>query len=590
MRFFPRPLMTTLMATLKAPLMMAALLIAPALFITALSITALSSAALAQEGAPPTPESDAAAAPLDLLIHGGPIHTGLDGSSPQSVGVRDGRIVHVGPLADGRTLAGPDTTTLDLKGAALFPGFTDAHAHLKGIGERERTLTLANAGSLDSLLDRLKQYHAAHGDKPVITGRGWLETHWPEGRMPSRFDLDRAVADTPVLLTRADGHAMVVNTAALDAAGIDRTTGDPRGGTIVRNRLGEATGLLIDSAMGLMDPLLPEETPDTLKRDLGTGAELYARRGWTGIHNMSVSMAGVAAMEALDDAGALPIRVHNAVDRQFAETLFDTGARRSESGRVVTRAVKLYMDGALGSRGAALLSPYADGDTSGLMLSEPGATKALMRRARDEGIQLAIHAIGDRANRVALDWVSDVLGQNPAMGHRWRIEHAQIIHGDDLPRFSRLGLIPSMQPSHAIGDLHFAPDRLGRDRLDRAYRWADLLASGTIIAGGSDAPVEKGSPLIEFYAAITREDTDGFQGEGWHPEQAVTRQQALKMFTLWPARAAFADDRRGTIETGKQADLTAFSKDLMTAPPADILDAEAVLTVVDGRIVHSMLE
>ncbi|WP_202899730.1 amidohydrolase [Kordiimonas gwangyangensis] len=263
----------------------------------------------------------------------------------------------------------------------------------------------------------------------------------------------------------------------------------------------------------------------------------------------------------------------------------------STDGHIITRAIKLYMDGALGSRGAALLEPYADAATSGLLLTTKEDTMPILRKAMSLGIQVNTHAIGDRGNRLLLDWYEEVMQEVPTIERavanpRWRDEHTQIVSPEDIPRYKALGVIPSMQPSHAIGDLHFAPARLGEERLVGAYAWQSFINSGVIVAGGSDAPVERGDPLIEYYAAIYRHDLAGFQGENWHAEEAVSRADALKMFTLWPAMASFQEDEIGSITVGKKADLTAFSVNLMTAEPSAIPKGEAVMTMVDGEVIY----
>ena len=288
-------------------------------------------------------------------------------------------------------------------------------------------------------------------------------------------------------------------------------------------------------------------------------------------------------MERLADEGGLNIRVYNSIDKEGLDWLIDNAPRADASGRIVTRALKLYADGALGSRGAALSAPYADAQTStGLLLMEEAEALDIMRRARDADVQVNTHAIGDRGNQLVLDWYETVLD---GADRRWRVEHAQILHLEDIPRFAELNVIPSMQPSHAIGDLFFAPDRLGPDRLDGAYAWRSLIDAGAIIAAGSDAPVERGNPLIEFYAAVARRGLDGYQDENWRAAQAVSRSEALKMFTLWPAYASFQEDSLGTIEPGKRADFTVFSADIMAIAEDEILDAKPVMTVVDGEIV-----
>ena len=529
----------------------------------------------------------------DLIFHGGPIYTARDDApTAEAVAVRDGRILAVGGLDAVMAQRTGGTEVIDLAGAALFPGFVDGHAHLRGIGEREMTLNLDDVTSIDDLTARIKDRVAEAGPDAVIVGRGWIETHWPEGRFPTRDDLDRVSPDTPVVLTRADGHAAVLNSAALAAAGIGPATEAPFGGEILRDEAGRPTGMLIDDAMDLAREVTARAGAIDPRDAYLAADRVYTARGWTGLHNMSVPPADVPLMESLSEAGEITLRVYNSVDQAGAMDLIEAGARQSANGRIVTRAIKLYTDGALGSRGAALLDPYADAAGSdGLMRIRKAEAMPILDAALRAGIQVNTHAIGDRANRLLLDWYSEAFAAVPPDARaiadpRWRDEHAQIIHPDDIPRYAALGVIPSMQPSHAIGDLHFAPARLGMDRLEGAYAWQALIDSGVIVVAGSDAPVELGDPLIEFYAAVARRDLTGFAGPGWHPEQAVDRPTALKMLTAWPAYAAFAEDARGMIEVGKQADFSVFSADLMTIPEADIPKAEAVMTIIGGEIVH----
>lgn len=536
------------------------------------------------------PQSEAA----DLVILGGTIYTGLDAAPrAEAVAVTGNRIVFVGTATEAGKRIGPGTDLIDLEGAFLYPGFTDAHAHLLGLGLRELTLNLEGIASIAELAAVVKAAVEAAEPSEIIYGRGWIETHWPQSRFPNRYDLDAASPKNPVILRRADGHALVANSAALTAAGVDRETETPFGGEILKDVDGVPTGMLIDGAMGLVSRLISQPDEAEKRRAYIVAGEVYAAYGWTNIHNMSVDPNDVPIIEALSDDGGLGIRVYNSVDGNNLESvkaLLDGGARRSAEGRIVTRAIKLYMDGALGSRGAALLEPYADAETLGLLRAKEEETVPLMIEALRHGIQVNVHAIGDRGNRLLLDWYETAFSAVPAAERavaepRWRDEHTQHLHPDDLGRFKALGVIPSMQPSHAIGDLHFAPDRLGPERLSGAYAWRALIDSGVIIAGGSDAPVERGDPRIEFYAAITRQDLKGFSGPGWHPEQAVSRAEALKMFTQWPAYASFAENDLGTIEVGKLADFSAFSLDFMSVDPTEILSAETVLTVVDGRII-----
>ncbi len=527
----------------------------------------------------------------DMVIWGGTIYTAEDSNpTAEAVVVSDGRITFVGSRAQAETYVSDTTNIISLDGATLYPGFVDAHAHLSGIGARELTLNLEGVASLKALQAALGAY-TAENDQSVVIGRGWIETHWPEGRFPSRWDLDDVESDRPVILYRADGHAAVANSAAIKAAGITGATATPFGGEIQKNALGEPIGIFIDAAMSLVGQLAPEPTREDSAEYLAVGGRVYSQYGWTGLHNMSVSWDEVDLMEALSDGGDLGIRVYNSVNPDAFDKLVQSGHRQSGNGRIITRAVKLYMDGALGSRGAALLAPYADANSTGLILSKPEQVMPMLDLALRQGIQVNMHAIGDRANRELLNWFEAAFAAVPPSERavstpRWRDEHTQIVHPDDIPRYALLGVIPSMQPSHAIGDMHFAADRLGDDRLDGAYAWSSFLETGVIIAGGSDAPVERGDPLIEFYAATARRDLNGFQGDDWRPQEALTRSEALKMFTLWPAFASFEESQIGSIAVGKKADFTAFDIDLMTAIEADIPKGKATLTIVDGEIIY----
>lgn len=526
----------------------------------------------------------------DLIIHGGPIYTGVDANPRvEAIRVRDGRFAALGALADVNAGA-RNARIVDLSGgAAAFPGFTDAHVHLGGVGMATMVLDLVGVESLAAMLERLRVYAAANPGDGIIYGRGWIETHWPERRFPTRADLDAVVSNRAVLLERVDGHAAVANSAALALGAIDANTGNPAGGSIERDDSGAATGMLIDNAVSLVQARIPAPDVATQQRAMRRAVELYASRGWAGAANMSTSAPESRFLAELALAGELPLHVNVYLTPEDARAELENGPYAR--GNMQVRGVKAYMDGALGSRGAALLQPYSDARSSGLLVTQPDELIALLRWARARGLQAATHAIGDRGNRLVLDAYRDVFADDPAAlrAARWRIEHAQVIDRADIPRFAAQGVIASMQPSHAISDLHFAPSRLGPDRLAGAYAWRALIESGATIAAGSDAPVEKGDPLIEFYAACHRRDLSGFAGPDWHGEQAVSRAEALKMLTLGPAIASFSEAERGTIEVGKRADLSVFSADLMTALPAEIPTARALLTVSDGRITHEAI-
>ncbi len=383
-----------------------------------------------------------------------------------------------------------------------------------------------------------------------------------------------------------NGHAVVVNSRTLAVAGVTASTPNPPGGEILRDPSGAATGMFVDKARQLVEGVFPKPDAAMLLEAATRADKLYRSRGWTGVHHMSVSQQMLDILRAMAARDALGLRVDNYMDVEFADEVFATGPSADPTGRVRLRGIKLYADGALGSRGAALLAPYSDRpDSVGLIRTTPEAMAGYMAKAKAAGAQVAVHAIGDRGNRNALDAMAQVLGA----GHtdrRWRIEHAQILSLDDLPRFAAMGVTASMQCSHAIGDLYFAPARLGDERLKGAYAWKSLLQSGALVCGGTDAPVEKGDPLIEFYAAVYRHSLDGFAAPDWGLDQTLSRAQALALYTSSAARAVGREHEMGTLEAGKRADLTVFSRDLMTVDPPEILKAKAMLTVIAGRVTY----
>jgi len=539
----------------------------------------------------PAPQGE----PADVAFRNGQVYT-VNERQPraQAVAVKGNRIVYVGDNGGLRRFVGPNTRVVDLRGATMVPGLSDAHMHLSGVGSREMTLNLEGTTTLADFLARVKVRVDSARPGQWVTGRGWIETFWRPPVFPTRQDLDRIAPDNPVLLTRADGHASIANSAALRLAGITRTTAAPEGGAINKDVQGEVTGMLIDAAQRLVSRLVPPPTEEERDQQILLGAQRSAQLGWTQVQDAHGTWAEVERMRRLYRDGRLKIRIYKAITGPSADAtrLMEQGPSIDEfDGRLTVRVIKVVMDGALGSRGAALLQPYSDDpDSRGLITTDTAALKPMLAAALRSGIQVETHAIGDRGNRLTLDFYERALAEVPSDQRkiaepRWRDEHSQIVHPDDLPRFKQLGVIASMQPSHAIGDLYFAPARLGLERLKGAYAWQTLLKLGVPVVGGSDAPVERGEPLIEFYAAVARKDLKGGSGNGWHPEERVTRDQALRMFTVGPAFAAFEEDRRGTIEVGKWADLTVFDKDIMRVPEAEILSTKCTMTVVGGEIV-----
>jgi predicted amidohydrolase YtcJ len=535
--------------------------------------------------------SDAA----DLILTNATVYTGDSTAAPAAaVAVKGGVIVYVGDVEGAEAFHGDATEVVDLAGRFVYPGFVDAHAHFGGVGQRELTLNLQGINSKDEFLAKVEAAVRSASPGEWVTGRGWIETFWDPPVFPTRYDLDRIAPNNPVILTRADGHASVVNSAALRVAGINASTNAPAGGAINVDNDGEPTGMLIDLAQGLVREHVPDLTEAQLERGLQLASERSVRLGWTQIQDAHGSWDEIARMRRLLADGRIKVRLYKAISGpgEGADSLIATGQLAPEAeGRLVVRTIKVVIDGALGSRGAALLEPYSDdASTRGLITTDTIELKGMLERALRAGIQVEAHAIGDRANRILLDMFAAAFAAVPVAERRiaeprWRNEHSQIVTPADLPRFKELGVIASMQPSHAIGDLHFVPSRIGVDRTAGAYAWKSLLDMGVVVAGGSDAPVELGEPMIEFYAAVARKDLQGNDGPGWHPEEAVSRHQALRMFTWFPAFAAFAEDSAGSIAVGKRGDFTVLDKDIMTVPAPEILTTKNVMTVVGGEVV-----
>lgn len=536
-------------------------------------------------------------ASADIVFKNGNIYTANDRApKAQALAVKGDRIVYVGSNATVQKFVGANTRVVDLHGHTVVPGFADGHQHLSGVGFREMTLNLEDTTSLDDLLAKLKVRVDQAKPGEWVTGRGWIETHWQPPVFPTRWDLDKVSPNNPVILGRADGHGAVANSAAIKIASIDKSTPNPFGGEISKDKQsGEPNGMLLDAAQSLVRRYVPDTTRADEERAVVLGVKRDIELGWTQVQDAGGSYEDIEIFRKLYASGAIKLRIYKAVygPGPEANRLIREGPIMGEfQNRLTVRTIKVVSDGALGSRGAALLSPYSDApDTSGFLRVKEEELRPMLVAALRNGVQVETHAIGDKANRFIIDEYERALktvprGERKVVDPRWRVEHAQIVNPIDIPRFAKLGIIPSMQPSHAIGDLFFAPSRLGMERLKGAYAWQSFIKSGVVVPGGSDAPVERGEPMIEFYAAVARKDPKGFSAEGWHPEEAVTRAQALKMFTAWPAYAAFEEKLRGSIETGKLADLTILSADIMTIPELEILKTRCVMTVINGEIVY----
>ncbi len=529
--------------------------------------------------------------PADLILLEARIHT-MDAARPraEAVAVRGGRFVHVGDSAGAMALRGPSTQVRDLGGATVLPGLTDAHGHVAGLGFAMERLDFTGTRSAEAIAEQVRLKAASTPPGTWIRGRGWDQNDWERKEFPSSRLLDEAAPRHPVALDRVDGHAVWVNGSALHLAGVTRHTPDPPGGRILRDESGGPSGVLVDAAEGLVTSRIPPPTREQTRAALQRGMRRCLESGLTSVHDAGVSAGELEVYRELLVDGDFPFRVY-AMLADDAELVRDRLSRPPEiglgDGRLTVRAVKLYMDGALGSRGARLLRPYADEpSTSGLSITAPARLEDLTRGAARAGFQLCVHAIGDRGNREALDAFERGLGEAARGGHRFRIEHAQVLDPADVPRLAALRVIASMQPTHATSDMPWAEARLGPERLAGAYAWRSLIDSGARVACGSDFPHESESPLLGLWAAVTRQDPDGRPPDGWLPRQRMTREQAVRCFTVEAAYAAFEEETRGSIAPGRLADMTVLSEDVLQGPVRRILDAQVLMTIVGGRIAY----
>lgn len=530
----------------------------------------------------------------DLVLRGGKIVT-MNPKQPQAeaIAIVGRRIARVGSDREIEEMIGPHTRVIELRGRLVVPGFIESHGHLLGLGQSRLILDLRGTRSAEEVAERVARKAREAKPGEWILGRGWDQNEWPRKDFPTHEVLDRVAPQHPVYLTRVDGHAAWVNRRALELAGITRETADPPGGRLIRDAEGRPTGVLIDRAMNLVARLIPPRSREENKRALLLAIEECLRSGITSFHDAGASREAIELYKELLREGALRLRLYVMISGRDEALLREYLERGPEIGlgehHLTIRAIKLVADGALGSRGAALLEPYADEPTqSGLLILSEEEIYQIARRALAAGFQVNTHAIGDRANRIVLNAYERAFREFPNVRDpRFRIEHAQILDEADIPRFARLGVIASMQAIHATSDMPWVPARLGEARArEGAYVWRKLLQSGARIANGSDAPVEPLNPLLGFYAAITRQDERGNPPGGWFPDQRMTREEALRSFTLDAAYAAFEEHLKGSLEPGKLADLVVLSKDIMTIPPAEILRTAVDLTIVDGRIVY----
>lgn len=531
--------------------------------------------------------------PADLILTHGIVHTFADkaGAGPlaTAIAVTGDRIVYVGDDTGVAKFRGEKTRTVDLAGKTVLPGLVDAHGHLANLGRSLEEVQLVGSTSRADVAARVREAQARIPAGEWIHGRGWDQNDWDRAAFPTWRDLTGTEAN-PVYLDRVDGHAVWLNRTALDACGITRATPDPRGGRIERDANGEPTGVLVDEAEKLLDGHVPVPDQADLDRQLARAIAECNRFGLTGVHDAGTDPDVLASLRRIGERGALTMNIYCMLDSDvpaFVRAFFASGPSTEFEGRLVVRAVKLRADGALGSRGAALLRPYSDDpNNEGLLVDPPDSLLAWTRDALRAGFQVATHAIGDRGNRETLDAYQRALAEVPSPGARLRIEHVQVVDLADLSRFASMGVIASMQPTHATSDMPWAETRVGKERLAGAYAWRTLLDSGATLVFGSDFPVEAVDPLWGIYSAVTRADHEGNPIGGWMLEQSLTVDEAVRAFTLGAAFAAFDERDAGTIDVGKRADFSVFDNDITAISPYEILRTRCAMTIVRGAVVY----
>jgi predicted amidohydrolase YtcJ len=530
----------------------------------------------------------------DLILHNARIYTMVaDRPTAEAIAMRGDRITRVGTNADVLALGGSTTRVVDVSGATIIPGLQDAHGHFTGLGASMQSIDHRGTTTYEQVVGLVRNRAAAARAGEWIVGRGWDQNDWPDKQWPTNELLSAASPNNPVYLTRVDGHAGLANRRAMDLAGVSEATADPAGGRLIRGAGNQPSGVLIDTAQALVSSKIPPVGNAQLEEQILLADRETRRLGLTLVHDAGTHGRTVEAYKRLIDAGRLKTRLYVMLRGPLPtlQQAFDQGPIADYGNhRLAVRAIKVVADGALGSRGAAMLEPYSDeAGTTGLLTTPPDEVYAQTLAASKAGFQTAIHAIGDRANRLVMDIFERVQREVPASGAlRMRNEHAQILDRAEIPRFATLNVIASMQPTHATSDMPWVPARIGRERMEEgAYVWRKLLSSGATIASGSDFPVELANPMLGFHAAITRQDPAGQPPSGWLPGERMTREEALASFTRNAAFAAHAETRLGTLEAGKLADLVVLSKDIMRVAPPEILTTTVRMTIIGGEVVYN---
>ena len=503
-----------------------------------------------------------------------------------SIAVKDEKILYIGNEEDAYNYSGDKTEIIDLQGETVVPGFTDAHTHIAQMGKFIQSLNLTGTKSAQVIADNIRYYASTIPPGELIEGLGWDQNDWEVKKFPTFQILTDAAPDNPVILLRIGRSTIWVNKKTLELAGITAETPDPEGGQILRiPGSNEPSGLLRNNAMSLVNDVRQAPSKDLKKRRIVETLSYALKLGITTLHDTGSDSDHLEIYKELAAEGKLVPRVYAMIQDEeiLKEKYFKLGPQIGLYDDYLNiRTMKFLFDGTLGSRGAALLEPYSDDPENSGMLSMPeDELRSKITNAANHGFQVSAHAIGDRSGRLILDIYEQLTNGRE---NRHRIEHSQTLSLDDIPRFKKLGVIPSMQPTHQSSDMYWAEDRLGSERIKGAYAWRKLVDSGVVIAGGSDAPIESLNPLWGIYAAVTRQDHKGFPENGWYPEERMTMEEAVKMFTSWAAYASFEEDLKGTLETGKLADFTVLSKDIFTIEPPALLKTRVLMTVIGGNI------
>lgn len=506
----------------------------------------------------------------------------------QSIAIKNGKVLEIG-----KNLAHkyPNADVIDGMQKVMLPGLTDGHAHFLGLGTNLSRVDVRDTQSAQDAAQRVKTYATENPSIKWILGRGWNQVLWPGKQFPTAKDLDELVADKPVVLSRVDGHAVWLNSKAMTIAGINKQSVAPEGGEIIRDKAGNPTGVLIDNAESLVWQKVPKQDTNQLSLAFKNVNKHLLSLGITSVHDAGIEQSQYEFLKQQAKQGDFPVRVYGmlAASDPNLEAMLDQGYFNEGQDKFVVRSVKIYGDGALGSRGAALLKPYHDDpDNKGLLVTQPDKLRSLYKEIFKRDFQINIHAIGDRANRIALDEFQFAYKQFPnARQHRNRIEHAQVVHLEDIPRFKTLDVLPSMQPTHATSDKNMAKDRIGEQRLKGAYAWQSFLKQGSRVVAGSDFPVELANPFFGLHAAVTRQDRENIPDGGWRPEEALTIQEAFKAFTLDAAYGAHQDSILGGLQAGKWADFILVDQDIFAIDPKNIWKTKVLETWVAGERKYS---